>query len=384
MPSKRKNPKKWTQDDIHDWHMMLIAKRQIEMALYSFDEMEVANDALRFGKTRNDGDFHRMEIRLWSSAQAFLASLVQVSDLFWTKKRRPREATKRGCTLEEERRARAVRLSRLFHIAGTNALHSRQVRNGFIHIFEAVEEYVLDHPNEGISDWGRISPNPRYDEEYGKIIRCIDPTSLEIHHLTDIIDTRAMARELRQIQSCIIEHLPAEKKSNRQIRRLKKRGQELSEMNEDMKRIPFPDEWADPYMPPDLPEKPWDLLLQYVAIHNSLIDGGDPQKMGDLFSIHGEMGFYGTDAPCLDGRRSIVEAFRSHPPDEVLTIDKTILETENELVSIYGWGKRKPREGVLRLRVGEGKIEWLQVFKIDGNLAPSNFEIPGPVAKDLE
>ena len=346
---------------------MLNAQRQIEMALYSFEEMEVANEALRYGKTRNDSEMHRMEIRLWSSAQAFLASIAQFSDLFWTKAKRPRGNSPEAVEMESERHARAVRLSRLCSVPANHPLHNRAVRNGYIHIFEAIERYAQKHPGEGISDWGRISPHPRHDEEYGRMIRCIDPSTLEIHHLASVIDSRKISLELRRIQECIHEHLPAEKRLERLMRRLQRQWQVLAEEYGDMKPIPFPADWDDNRGPPPRWETPSQLLLLYQIRHNAIVKGESPELLGDLFDVHAEIAFYGVNAPRLDGRKEIVEAFRLRPPNEELLVDTHVFQSETDIVATYGWGHDEgPLEGILRLQVNNGKIGWLQVFKIAG------------------
>jgi hypothetical protein len=367
MPSKRKHPEQWTENDIHDWHMMLIAKRQIELALYSFEEMVVANDTLRYGQTRNDNELHRTEVRLWVSAQAFLSFIAQLSDLFWTIERKPRR--KLGETLETERarRGRAVRLSRLCGVAKNSPFHDRAVRNGFTHIFEAVEKYVREHPGEGLSDWGRINPHPKYDEDHGRMIRCIDPSTLEIYHLGSVIDSRRVAQELKRVRTTIREHLPADKRHDRLIRRLERQGQALAEEYGDLKPIPFPADWSDNRGPPPRWESPSDLLLLYQVRHNAIVVGEDPEKLGDLFAIDGEMAFYGIDNSRLDGRKEIVEALRSHPPTQELLIDTHLFQTDTDILATYGWGHDEGSlEGLLRLQVRDGKISWLQVFKICG------------------
>lgn len=367
MPSKRKHPDKWTEDDYHDWRLMLITKHQINMALYSFDEMDAANDALRYGGTKNDNDLHRTEIRLWVSAQAFLSLSAQFSDLFWTKERKPRKTLGETQETERVRRRRAVRLSRLCNVAKNSPLHDKAVRNGFTHIFEAVERYVHEHPGEGISDWGRISPRPKDDQDYGRMIRCIDPSTLEIYHLESVIDSRMIAQELKRIRASILEHLPADKRQDRLMKRIERQWRGLAEEYGDPKPILFPADWFDNKAPPPLWESPSDLLLLYQIRHNSVVSGEDPEKLGDLFATHADMAFYGIDKPHLDGRKQIVEAFRSHPPTEELLIDTHLLTTGTDILATYGWGHDEgPLEGLLRLQVRDGKICRLQVFKICG------------------
>lgn len=367
MVSRRKHPNRWSPNDIHDWFMMLNAKRQIEMALYSFEEMEAANDALRYGKTRNDFEMHRTETRLWSSAQAFLASIAQFSDLFWTKPKRLRGDSPEAVELENERRARAVRLSRLCSVPANHPFHNRTVRNGYVHIFEAIEKYAQKHPGEGISDWGRISPHPRFDEEYGRMIRCIDPSTLEIHHLKSVIDSRKIARELTRIQGIIHEHLPADKRNDRLIRRLRKEGKAQAEKYEDMEPINLPNDVEDHHGPPFRPESPSQLLHAFQYRYNSVATGGNPEGLGDLFDLHGEIGYYGSNEPYLDGRKEVLQRFREYPPKKEIFFEHYVLESDTDIVVTFGWGEEEgPMEGLLHLRARNGKITWLRLFKISG------------------
>lgn len=80
------------------------------------------------------------------------------------------------------------------------------------------------------------------------------------------------------------------------------------------------------------------LLSAYVDRHNAGVAVGDFQPLADLFASASAIHFHGLAVGPFAGPAAILDAFRSHPPDDTLLLD-AIAASADQARAAYRWSR---------------------------------------------
>ena len=356
MPASRHaHPRVWNREEQIDWALTRKALDKIDIALLSFEDLESASRALQSGAWQSRS---RAEARLWAAADTFLLSSAMISDLFripgkWTPP--PVDIPRRVETAVRARRAR--RFSQAFGIDSRNPFHVTDVRNSFVHFFERYEALVRDERTRLGSDRGHVPLRDDWWERGRLRLRNIEPESLRISFLGQVVDARSVASELRRLRAKFIDRVPTRKQEERLNRRLRARDHaSLLEMG-DSPPTPLPADWDAAFSVAQHGSPGARLLEAFTTEFNNIVSTGRSEDFAMLFDRLGSLDIQRSRLQQYNGRTEILRRFSHHRPRSHLWVTPPLVDTPGLVLSTYGWSQLpEGEEGILRLRFTDGKI----------------------------
>lgn len=364
MPARRSaDPAKWTPENAHDWALMRKAIEEIDIALLSFRDFEMANDALLSGRSGNPRE---TEVRLWAAAQGFLLSTAMVAELFRLPPmtREGRDHSSRLISV-----ARARRFARSFGVGRTNPIHVHKLRNAFVHFFERYEALLRSEGGVAGSDRNRVSLRPAQSPDDRLMLRTVDPYSLRIHYLDIVVDSKLVKKTLVGLRSSLVDRVPTTKRDGRLRRRLEREAREFREQIGDPELITMPESWVNSEAPAGTAKSARELLAEFGRLYNRLPTTKAAGELGMLFDVQGELSFQEGRRRIFDGRSEIIRALERHPHVKPLWFGPVLMESPTRLIATYG---RHPapqgEEGLIRLTAEDGYISQLILRRIPGKL----------------